>query len=283
EGGQYQMVDYHVLSIDSLSGTATDHGLALALEDIPWASQQLWAPDAAYKDGTYYFYFPAKDKDGIFRIGVATSEDPAGPFAAEESYIEGSFSMDPCVFMENDGTAYMIFGGLDGGQLEDWQTGEYVKDSAGPGKDEAALGPMIVKMSGDMLSFAEEPQEIAIVDENGEAIAADDEMRRFFEAAWVHQYDGKYYLSYSTGTTHYLVYAVSDNIEGPYVYRGQILTPVQGWTTHHSIVEFEGEWYLFYHDAFLSGGIDYRRCVKYTKLDYNADGTILTIDPYEED
>ena len=121
EGGQYQMVDYHVLSIDSFSGSVTDHGVALALEDIPWASEQLWAPDAAYKDGTYYFYFPAKDADGVFRIGVATSDSPSGPFTVQESYIEGSFSMDPCVFMQSDGTAYMIFGGLDGGQLEDWQ------------------------------------------------------------------------------------------------------------------------------------------------------------------
>ncbi len=281
EGGQYQMTDYHVLSIDSFSGTCTDHGVALSLADIPWAGQQLWAPDAAYKKGKYFFYFPAKDKDGIFRIGVATSKNPAGPFTAEESYIAGSFSMDPCVFVDTDGAAYMFFGGLDGGQLEDWQTGAYVKDSAGPGKSEAALGPMVAKMSEDMLSFASAPTEIAIVDENGDPIMAGDENRRFFEASWVHKYNGKYYLSYSTGTTHFLVYAVSDTVTGPYVYKGQILEPVQGWTTHHSIVEFNGEWYLFYHDDSLSG-LDYRRCVKYTKLTYNEDGTIQTIDPYAD-
>ena len=280
KGGQYQMVDYHVLSIDDFSGFCTDHGVALALEDIPWASQQLWAPDAAYKNGIYYFYFPAKDKDGIFRIGSATSENPAGPFTAEENYIDGSFSMDPCVFMDDD-TAYMIFGGLDGGQLECWQTGEYIEGASSPANSEPALGPMITKMSEDMLEFADQPKEILIVDENGETITAGDENRRFFEAAWMHKYQGKYYLSYSTGTTHFLVYAVSDSITGPYVYQGQILTPVKGWTTHHSIVEYQGEWYLFYHDASLSDGIDYRRCVKYTRLSYNVDGTIVTIDPYQ--
>ncbi len=281
KGGKYQMVDYHVLSIDDFSGLCTDHGVALALEDIPWASQQLWAPDAAYKNGMYYFYFPAKDKDGIFRIGAATSENPEGPFTAEENYFEGSFSMDPCVFMDDDGTAYMIFGGLDGGQLECWQTGEYIEGASGPANSEPALGPMMAKMSEDMLGFTDQPKEILIVDENSETITAGDENRRFFEAAWMHKYQGKYYLSYSTGTTHFLVYAVSDSITGPYVYQGQILTPVKGWTTHHSIVEYKGEWYLFYHDASLSDGIDYRRCVKYARLSYNSDGTIVTIDPYQ--
>ena len=105
DGGQYLMVDYHVLSMDINEGTCTDHGVALELSDIPWASKQLWAPDAAYKDGIYYFYFPAKDKDGIFRIGVATSSKPEGPFTPEENYIEGSFSIDPAVFVDTDDKA----------------------------------------------------------------------------------------------------------------------------------------------------------------------------------
>ena len=52
---------------------ATDHGVALHVKDVPWADKQMWAPDAAEKDGKYYLFFPAKDHDGIFRIGVATS------------------------------------------------------------------------------------------------------------------------------------------------------------------------------------------------------------------
>jgi len=278
KGGQYQMVDYHVLSLDNETGTFIDHGATLKLEDIPWASWQLWAPDAAYKNGLYYLYFPAKDKDGIFRIGVATSKSPVGPFAAQEDYIEGSYSMDPCVFTDTDGESYMIFGGLDGGQLEHWQTGEYVEQPKALGKSDPALGPRIAKMSDDMLGFAQTPQAIEIVDANGDPILARDEYRRFFEAAWVHRYQGKYYLSYSTGTTHFLVYAISDTIEGPYVYQGQILNPVVGWTTHHSIVEYNDAWYLFYHDATLSNGVDYQRCVKYQKLNYLQDGTIEKID-----
>ena len=99
----------------------------------------------------------------------------------------------------------------------------------------------------------------------------------------MHKYDGTYYLSYSTGTTHYICYAASDRPEGPFTYRGRILEPVLGWTTHHSIMEYEGKWYLFYHDCEISNGIHHRRNVKFTQLHYNADGTIRTIYPYEEE
>ncbi len=276
DGGQYQMTDYHVLSIDNFSSPCKDLGEVLSLQDIPWASQQLWAPDAAFMNGKYYLYFPAKDKEGIFRIGAATSDSPSGPFVPQESYIAGSYSIDPAVFVE-DGKAYMFFGGLSGGQLEHWQSGKYDATQKAPSESEPALGPMAVELSSDMLSFAAEPKQISILDAKGKPIQADDEPRRFFEAVWVHKYDGHYYLSYSTGTTHYLVYAMSDNLLGPYTYKGVILDPVEGWTTHHSIVEFEGKWYLFYHDSTLSGGVDSKRCVKYAELTYNADGTIQQV------
>ena len=274
------MEDYHVFSMDDIDAPVVDHGQVLHMNDVPWVSTQMWAPDAAYKNGTYYFYFPAKDKDGIFRIGVATSKSPAGPFTPEPNYIPGSFSIDPAVFIDDDGKAYMYFGGLWGGQLEKWQTGTF-NPEAGPQKpDEVALGPIVATMSDDMLTFADTPQEIKILDENGTPLLAGDEDRRFFEAAWVHKYNGTYYFSYSTGSTHYICYATSDNPKGPFVYRGRILEPVIGWTTHHSIVEFKGKWYLFYHDASLSGGIDHRRSIKFTEIKYNEDGTIQTIHPY---
>jgi hypothetical protein len=95
-GDQYDMIDYHVFSLDAVGGQVIDHGVALALVDIPWAQRQLWAPDAAERDGTYYFYFPAKDADGVFRIGVASSTSPSGPFKAEQHPIAGSYSIDPC-------------------------------------------------------------------------------------------------------------------------------------------------------------------------------------------
>ena len=280
-GDQYAMEDYHVLSMDDFNSPCNDHGEALHLKDIPWAKQQLWAPDAAYKNNTYYLFFPARDKDDIFRIGVATSSSPAGPFKAEESYIPGSFSIDPAILVDDNEKAYCYFGGLWGGQLEKWQTGTYQPEAEGPAKDEPALGPIVAELSDDMLTFKETPQEISIVDEDGNPILAGDEERRFFEGPWVHKYNGYYYLSYSTGTTHRIAYAISENPKGPFVHKGNILNPVVGWTTHHSIVQFKEKWYLFYHDCTLSDGVNHKRSVKYTEIKYNDDGTIQTIDPYK--
>jgi beta-xylosidase len=278
-GSQFDMVDYHVFSMDDMQTPPVDHGEVLNIKDVPWAKKQMWAPDAAFKNDIYYLYFPAIDQEGIFRIGVATSKSPAGPFKAESNYIRGSFSMDPCVFIDDDGQAYMYFGGLRGGQLEKWRTGEFDPNGLEPVATQPALGPRVAKMSEDMLSFDGSVEEVSITDENGKPITAGDYARRFFEASWMHKYNSTYYLSYSTGESHYLAYATSDKPTGPFVFRGYILYPVIGWTTHHSIVEFQGKWYLFYHDATLSGGIDYMRNVKVAELTYNADGTIQTIEP----
>lgn len=279
-GDQYKMEDYHVLSMDDFDSPVVDHGEALHLRDIPWVKKQMWAPDIAFKNNTYYLFFPARDKDDIFRIGIATSPNPAGPFTPQDSYIPGSFSIDPAVFVDEDARAYCYFGGLWGGQLEKWQTGTFISDAEGPAVTAPALGPIVAELSDDMLTFKEEPKEISIVDESGVPLLAGDEDRRFFEGPWVHKYNDTYYLSYSTGTTHTIVYATSKHPQGPFVYQGKILTPVEGWTTHHSIVQFNDKWYLFYHDSSLSGGINHKRSVKYSELKYNADGTIQTIHPY---
>lgn len=278
-GDQYNMEDYHVLSIDGEGSPCIDHGEVLHVKDVPWAKQQMWAPDAAYKNNTYYLFFPARDHDDIFRIGVATSASPSGPFTPEPNYIPGSYSIDPAVFVDDDGKSYIYFGGLWGGQLEKWQTGSFVADAEGPAETAPALGPIVAELSEDMMSFEGEPREISIIESNGNPILAGDEERRYFEGPWVHKYNGYYYLSYSTGTTHNIVYAISKDPFGPYVYQGIILSPVLGWTTHHSIVQFKEKWYLFYHDSSLSGGADNKRSVKYTELKYNDDGTIQTIHP----
>ena len=275
EGDEYKMEDYHILSMDDVDAPCIDNGEALNMRDVPWVSKQMWAPDCAFKNGKYYLYFPARDKEGIFRIGVAVSDNPVGPFKPEENYIQGSFSIDPAVLVDDDGEAYIYFGGLWGGQLEKWQTGGFVANPAPIDKDANALGPRFAKLNKDMVSIEGTPKEIVILDENGEPIKAGDEDRRYFEGPWMHKYNGKYYLSYSTGTTHYLVYAIGDTPDGPFTYAGRILEPVIGWTTHHSIVEYKGKWYLFYHDSSMSGGVNHRRCVKFRELKYDENGKII--------
>ena len=146
-----------------------------------------------------------------------------------------------------------------------------------PADHEPALCPKIVRLRDDMLEFAEAPRDLVILDQNGEPLKAGDHNRRFFEASWMHQYNGKYYFSYSTGDTHLLCYATSDKLYGPFTYQGVILTPVVGWTTHHSICEFKGRWYLFYHDSKPSGGRTWLRSLKVVELKYLPDGLIKTV------
>jgi hypothetical protein len=276
-GDHFAMRDYHVISMDDVGGKVTDHGVALDIDDVPWAGRQMWDTDVAYKNGKYYMYFPAKDKTDIFRLGVAISDQPEGPFVPREHPIIGSYSIDPCLFPEN-GKHYMYFGGLWGGQLQRYRNNKAQECGTEPADDEAALCPKVVLMNEDMLGFAEEPRDLVILDENGEPLKAGDHKRRFFEASWMHKYNGKYYFSYSTGNTHLLCYAIGDNPYGPFTYQGVILTPVVGWTTHHSIVEYKDKWYLFHHDSVPSGGKTWLRSMKVVELEYNEDGSIRTIE-----
>lgn len=281
-GDHFGMEDYHVISMDHPNSEAIDNGLALHVDDVPWAVRQMWAPDAATKDGKYYLYFPAKKADGIFKIGVAISDSPVGPFKAEPDAIEESYSIDPAVFCDDDGSFYMYFGGIWGGQLQNYRNNVYSKDYGEPLQNEPALGPKMAKLSSDMKGFAEAVKEIEILDENGKRLLAGDNERRFFEASWMHKYNGKYYFSYSTGDTHFICYAMGDNPYGPFTYQGKILNPVVGWTSHHSICEFEGKWYLFYHDSSLSGGITHLRSIKVAEISYDENGKIQTLNPYRE-
>lgn len=281
-GSHFAMRDYHVFSMAEVGGPITDHGVALDIKNVPWAGRQMWAPDAAEKNGKYYLYFPAKDKQDVFRIGVAIGGNPAGPFTAEFQPIKGSYSIDPAVFKDSDGKCYMYFGGIWGGQLQRWASGSYKAEDVYPRNDRPALSPKVARLADDMVSFAEAPRDVAVRDEQGRPLSAGDNARRFFEASWLHKYNGTYYYSYSTGDTHFIVYATGTSPYGPFTYRGKILEPVLGWTNHHSIVEFKGKWYLFYHDAQTSGGRTHLRNIKVTELRYRPDGSIETIDAYRE-
>ena len=114
------MRDYHVLSLagNPLEAEVTDHGVILDVDQVPWAEKQMWDNDVVEKNGRYYLIFSAKDYNGVFHLGVAVSERPEGPFIPQEHPIRGSFSIDPCVFKDDDGEIYCYFGGLWGGQLQ---------------------------------------------------------------------------------------------------------------------------------------------------------------------
>ena len=300
DGGHFQMRDYHVLSFGDVElDEATDHGVILDVDQVKWAEKQMWDNDVVEKDGKYYLIFSAKGYDGVFRLGVAVADRPEGPFVPQDQPIRGSFSIDPCVFKDDDGTVYCYFGGLWGGQLQ-WRQPLRHGFETIPGKygdenglvdlgsapdhqtelfarpDAPALSSCVVRMSDDVLQFAEAPRNVIIVDKDGQPLKACDP-HRFFEASWMHKYQGKYYFSYSTGDSHYLCYAIGDSPYGPFTYQGVILEPVVGWTTHHSIVEYKGQWYLFYHDCVPSNDITHLRSLKVQRLYYNEDGTIKPV------
>ncbi len=282
-GSHFDMRDYRVLSMDAVGGPVTLHDVALDIKSVPWAGRQMWAPDAAEKGGRYYLYFPVKDKQDVFRIGVAVGDKPAGPFRAEPEAIAGSFSIDPAVFTDHDGKSYMYFGGIWGGQLQRWKSGAYkADDETQPANDQPALMPKVARLRDDMLGFAEAPKDLKVQDEAGKPLLSGDSARRFFEASWMHKVGDTYYFTYSTGDTHFIVYATGKSPYGPFTYRGKVLEPVLGWTNHHSIVEFLGKWYLFYHDAQLSLGQTHLRNVKVTELRHRPDGSIETINAYRE-
>ena len=281
-GGHFDMRDYHVFSIDEVTSKTkvVDHGQALHVDQVPWATKQMWAPDAAEKDGKYYLYFPAKDKDDIFRIGVASADTPSGPFVPEAEPIKDAYSIDPSVFQDDDGSYYLYVGGIMGGQLQRWQTGSYIEEDKYPADNEPVYMPKIAKLNADMKSLAQPLQDVVIQDEFGKPIVQGDFDRKFFEAAWVHKIKDTYYLSYSTGHSRFIQYGTSKSPYGPFTWKGKVLEPVLGWTNHHSIAEFKGKWYLFFHDSSLSDGKTHLRNVKMVELIHNEDGTIQTVTAY---
>ena len=249
DGGHFQMKDYHVVSMDDVeNGEVTDHGMILSVDQVAWAEKQMWDNDVVEKDGKYYLIFSAKDYNGVFHLGVAVADKPEGPFIPQEQPMRGSYSIPAA----------------------DKKTQLFAP------ADVPALPSSVVRLSDDVMQFAEAPRDVIVIDKDGQPLKAGDP-HRFFEASWMHKYNGKYYFSYSTGDSHFLCYAIGDNPYGPFTYQGVILDPVVGWTTHHSIVEYKGEWFLFYHDCVPSNDVTHLRSLKVQRLFYNEDGTIQRV------
>ncbi|HVW98240.1 MAG TPA: family 43 glycosylhydrolase [Mucilaginibacter sp.] len=243
------MDKYHVYSTDDMVHWR-DEGQILQASDVEWGRPEggfMWAPDCAYKNGTYYFYFPhpsGTDWNHTWKIGVATSKNPASGFKSQ-GYIKGLESMiDPCVFVDDDGQAYFYYGG--GGTCK----GGKLKDN-------------MVEIDGEMHTM--------------------EGLEDFHEATWVHKRNGIYYLSYSdnhdvNGKHNQMRYATSTSPLGPWTYRGIYMDATDSYTNHGSIVKYKGQWYAFYHNSALSNQ-DWLRSICFDKLYYNPDGTIKKVVP----
>lgn len=237
---------YHVFSSEDMVNW-TDEGEILSSDDVTWGRPEggfMWAPDCAYKNGTYYFYYPhpsGSDWNNTWKIGVATSKKPGSDFT-DQGYIEGlgGFALiDPCVLVDDDDRAYMYYGG-----------------------GSVCLGG---ELNEDMMSLKNGMTEMTGLED-------------FHEAAWVFKRNGLYYLTYADNLegNNRMRYATSESPLGPWEYRGIFLEPTGCSTTHGSVVEFKGQWYLFYHNQAISGIGELRSvCIDY--LDFNEDGTIRTV------
>lgn len=243
------MADYHVFSSTNLTDW-TDHGVILTQNKVPWVqpdSYSMWAPECVSKDGKYYFYFPSTPKgEGRrgFNVGVAIADTPTGPFIPEAEPIKGVFGIDPCVLVDTNGESYIYWSGR---------------------------GISVAKLKPNMLELASEPMAIQGLPEG------------FKEGPYAFKRNDKYYLTFPwvQDKTETLAYAMSDQPTGPFTFKGLIMdeSSTGCWTNHHSITEYNGQWYLFYHHNDYSPNFDKNRSVRIDSLSFNADGTIRKVKP----
>ena len=243
------MADYHCFSSEDLVHW-TDHGVILDQKDVPWGNPEgysMWAPDCVERGGKYYFYFPNAPREGRgFAVGVAVADRPDGPFAPQEKSIQGVFGIDPCCLLASDGNAYLYWSGMgfSGAKLKDNMT----ELDGAPVRLDTPLPAGGLK-----------------------------------EGPFVFEREGKFYLTYPwvQDRTESLVYAMADSPLGPFEYKGKIMEKSlsECWTNHHSFVEYQGQWYLFYHHNDYSPDFDKNRSVRIDKVRFNPDGTIEQVTP----
>jgi beta-xylosidase len=240
----WDMVDWHVFSTDDMIHWK-DHGVIFSLKNITWADKHAWAPDCIERDGKYYFYFPADDQ-----VGVAVADSPTGPFkdalgkpliARNEAGIVRS--IDPNIFIDDDGQAYLYFGNS---------------------HDKVA----VVKLKRDMIT---RDGPIQVLD-----------LKNYHEGIWVHKRNGLYYFSYPSYrgdlVANLMEYSIAGTPTGPFEYKGVILDN-RSRNVHGSIVEFKGKWWLFYH---VAGPSPYERRVCMAPLRYDKEGNIKPIKMTDE-
>ena len=256
----FSMEDYHVFSSENLTEW-TDHGMIVTQNKVPWVrpnSYSMWAPDCVYRNGKYYFYFPsAPAAGGGFAVGVAIADRPEGPFIPEPEPIKGINGIDPCVLLASDGNAYIFWGNGRCAKLKD-NMKELADDNP---RETVKWGNREMEMVG--------------------VSCLKDLPNRQAEGPFAFEYNGNYYLTYPyvREKTEVLAYAMSKNPMGPYEYKGLIMAeqPNGCWTNHHSIVNYKGQWYLFYHHNYFSPRDDKRRSACIEKLYFNPDGTIKEV------
>jgi len=252
--GSYTMHQITCISSKDMKNWTNNGQVFQVPSGASWASNS-WAPAVVYRNGYFWMYFA----NGGSNVGVAKSSSPTGPFtdAKGSAVVNGStpgatgleWCFDPGVLVDDDGQAYLYWGG-------------------GPNGSNAR----VIKLNNDMISTS------------GSAVKIN--APNHFEDNWIHKYNGKYYFSYSTNssTGMKINYMMSDNPMTGWVDKGTVMNNPpsnSGNNNHHSIFQFRGNWYMGYHNRYLSiqKGIDttYKRNAAMDQLFYNADGTMKLV------
>jgi arabinoxylan arabinofuranohydrolase len=225
----------------------TDLGTVLSYKSFSWAQGDAWAGQCIYRNGKFYIYIPMTraNAGGARVIGVAVSTSPTGPFtdALGKPLIanNGAQDIDPTVFIDDDGQAYLYWGN---GNL------------------------YYVKLNQDMISYS------------GSIVQVSPKPASYIEGPWLYKRNGLYYMVYASmgSGSEAIAYATSTSPTGPWTSRGTIM-PTQGnsFTNHPAVIDYLGNSYFFYHNGALPGGGSYKRSVCAEPLKYNADGTIQSM------
>ena len=239
----------------------TDHGSPLSLKTFAWAQKDAWAGQCIYRDGKFYWYVPMNAKGLGMSIGVAVSDKATGPFVdalGKPLLHTGNGDIDPTVFIDNDGQAYLYWGN------------PYLK---------------YVKLNRDMISYSGDVVTVPLTKEGFSVRYKDADKRpsSYEEGPWLYRRNNLYYLLYPAGgVPEHLAYSTSTGPTGPWKYGDTIMTIIKkggAFTNHPGLIEYKGKTVLFYHNGALPGGGGFTRSVCIDEMHYNSDGTIRRVQP----
>jgi beta-xylosidase len=216
-------------------------------DQVPYNDALLFAPDVAYKNGMYYMYYCQPDKNNS--EGVATSKSPLGPFInGQKIELAGNNQIDPAVFIDDDGQAYYIWG---------------------------QFQAKVAKLKPNMKEIDLKTLKTNVITEKEHF---------FHEGAYMVKRNGIYYMVYAhmgrAGMPTCIGYSTSKSPLGPFKYGGVIIdndhSDPGNWNNHGSLVEFNKQWYVFYHRSTHNSNTMRKACIEL--ITFNKDGSINEVE-----
>lgn len=259
----FNMQDWRLFStIDMVNWT--DRGAPLSLKTFSWANKEAWAGQCIFRNGKFYWYVPMNRTDGKgMAIGVAVGPTAEGPFIDAIGHplaYTGRGDIDPTVFIDTDGQAYLYWG-----------------------------NPHLfyVKLNQDMISYSEDIQMVPFTEQGfGKRTGDPNRLTQYEEGPWFYKRNNLYYMVYAAGgVPEHIAFSTSMGPTGSWVYRDTIMRSIKkhgAFTNHPGMIDYHGKSYFFYHNEALPGGGGFTRSVCVDQFTYQPDGTIFMITPTTE-